>query len=158
MSSNRAQNIYGHIFGEKSKKLLVRCALIPIALTLVDGFWGSSARADGESEPVLTARPGLCILKEQDSSNCEMTVKLIWNTAVKDSFCLYSSVSERSLQCWAAAREGQHHFELSSPQGVEFWLQRPNSNTKLAKITLRIVSLSQRNPQRRRRRHVWSVL
>lgn len=116
------------------------------------------ARTDDGAEPILTARPGLCILKEEGDSNCEMAVELIWNTAVSDNFCLYSSASVGALQCWQAAREGQHHFELSSPQGVEFWLQRRGSEKKLAKITLRIVSLSQRNPQRRRRRHVWSVL
>ena len=119
---------------------------------------GSSARAEGASDPVLTAKPGLCILKNEDNAICEMAVELIWNSAVADSFCLHSSLSASPLQCWRTVREGQHHFELSSPEGVEFWLQRPSTDTKLAQITLRIVSLSQRNPQRRRRRHVWSVL
>lgn len=118
----------------------------------------ASASAQGGSEPILTARPGLCILQADDSSVCEMAVELIWNAAVSGSFCLYSSLSTVALQCWQSVREGRHHYELASPQGVDFWLQRSGADLQLARITVRIVSVSQRNPQRRRRRHVWSVL
>jgi len=158
MSSSHRAKCTKRAFWEAAKRYFSCASGAMKLLFIVTLCYGSFARAEGASEPVLSARPGLCILKDEDSAICEMAVELIWNSALADSFCLHSSATASSLRCWRSAREGQHHFELSSREGVEFWLQRPSSDIKLAQITLRIVSLAQRNPQRRRRRHVWSVL
>lgn len=110
------------------------------------------------AEPVLTARPGVCILENPDKAPCVMAVELAWNNNGVGNFCLYSSQSSEALQCWTSANQGQRHAELASRENVSFWLQKAPLDTHLAEITIRIVSLSQRNPQRRRRRHVWNVL
>ena len=110
------------------------------------------------AEPVLTARPGVCILDDPKKAPCVMAVELAWNNNGAGNFCLHSSQSSEALQCWSSANRGQRHAELSSRENVSFWLQEVPDDKHLAEITIRIVSLSQRNPQRRRRRHVWNVL
>jgi hypothetical protein len=97
-------------------------------------------------------------LQQADAEQCVMAVELAWNSEASGSYCLYHSVSEAPLRCWEELRQGQHHSELSSREDVHYWLQRAPSQEHLAEITVRVVSLAQRNPERRRRRHVWSVL
>jgi len=109
-------------------------------------------------EPVLTARPGVCILESRAKTTCVMALELTWNSNGAGNYCLHSSQQEAALQCWSLATGGQEHVELASPENVSFWLQEVPDDQHLAEITIRIVSLSQRNPQRRRRRHVWNVL
>ncbi|MFT4823574.1 MAG: hypothetical protein ACI9GB_000888 [Halioglobus sp.] len=110
------------------------------------------------AEPVLTARPGVCILENPGKTPCVMALELAWNNNGTGDFCLHSSQSSEPLQCWISANQGRRHAELTSRENVSFWLQKIPDDRHLAEITIRIVSLSQRNPQRRRRRHVWNVL
>ena len=111
------------------------------------------------AEPVLTARPGLCILERPEAERCVMALDLEWQSAVAGSYCLHYSLAEQEpLHCWPEATSGQHHSELSSREDVSYWLQFKPSAEHLAQIRIRVVSLAQRNPERRRRRHVWSVL
>lgn len=110
------------------------------------------------AEPVLTARPGVCLLERPGNSPCVMAVELSWNSNGPGDYCLYSSQSDAAIACWTSAIVGQQHAELASRENVSFWLQEVPDDQHLAEITVRIVSLSQRNPQRRRRRHVWNVL
>jgi hypothetical protein len=109
-------------------------------------------------EVVLTARPGLCILQDTELSECVMALDLKWNAARNSDFCLYHSRADAALQCWSGTSSGHYLSELASHEDVSYWLQHPGIDQQLAKITVRVVSLAQRNPVRRRRRHVWSVL
>jgi len=110
------------------------------------------------AEPVLTARPGVCILSSPGKTECVMAMDLLWNSNGAGHYCLYSSQQDAPLRCWQRASRGQAHVELASAENVSFWLQQPPQETHLAEIMVRIVSLSQKNPERRRRRHVWSLL
>lgn len=110
------------------------------------------------SEPVLTARPGICILADPAKRRCEMAVDLLWNGADRGAYCLYSSTQTEALECWDNLKKGRYHFELASSKTVIFWMQRPPDAQQLSTIRVRIVSPTQRNPERRRRRHIYSVL
>ncbi len=110
------------------------------------------------AEPVLTARPGVCILQSAKDAQCAMAVDLNWNDNGSANYCLYSSLVPEPLKCWQSVNQGSFHSELASRKDVAYWLERPGEEKVLAKITIRIVSVSARNPQRRRRRHVWNVL
>jgi hypothetical protein len=87
-----------------------------------------------------------------------MGVELSWRAAAPGDYCLHDSLSEQPLACWQQLPEGSHHGELISREDVQYWLQRPGDSTRLAEITVRVVSVAKRGPQRRRRRHPWSVL
>ncbi|MFK8049488.1 MAG: DUF3019 domain-containing protein [Halioglobus sp.] len=124
-----------------------------LATVLTCLSWGALA-----AEPVLTARPGVCLLERAEKSPCVMAVELSWNSNGPGDYCLYGSQLSGAIECWTAASIGQKHVELASRENVSFWLQEVPNDEHLAEITIRIVSLSQRKPQRRRRRHVWNVL
>lgn len=109
-------------------------------------------------EVVLTARPGLCILQDPELSECMMALELKWNAARDSDLCLYHSRADAPLQCWSSVSNGRFLSKLTSHEDVSYWLQRSHADQQLARITVRVVSLAQRNPARRRRRHVWSVL
>lgn len=130
-------------------------ALKPVLFTAL--CWLASQTAIAEI-PVLTAKPGLCIVQQSDVEKCVMAIELEWKAELSDSYCLYNSLNPEPLHCWENVQLGLHHSELSSREDVDYWLQRPPSSGQLARITVRIVSLAQRNPERRRRRHVWSVM
>ncbi len=117
-----------------------------------------SAALIAQSAPSLTARPGLCILPSPDAEQCTLSVQLDWTAAAQVDICLYSSQTEKPLQCWQGADRGRIISEVTASSGVEFWLQYPEQADRLAKVTVQIVRLAQRNPERRRRRHIWSVL
>lgn len=105
---------------------------------------------------MLTARPGLCILKDPQSQQCVMGVELSWRAPSGD-YCLHHSSDPEALFCWQDAVAGEHRTKLASREDVDYWLQRGASETHLAEITVRIVSLAQRRPERRRR-HAWAPL
>ena len=107
-------------------------------------------------EPVLSARPGLCIMQDADSQECVMGVELSWRGPA-GSYCLYHSNAAAPLRCWDNSTEGTHSTELASREDVSYWLQRPPADEHLAEITVRVVSLAQRRPERRRR-HAWAPL
>jgi hypothetical protein len=113
-----------------------------------------SSSADG---PVLSARPGLCILQDPESKQCVMGVELNWH-GPEGNYCLYDSTRSHPLACWQSSSTGEHSTELASRQDVAYWLQQDDSDSRLAEISVRIVSLAQRNPERRRRRHAWTPL
>lgn len=110
------------------------------------------------SDPILTAKPGLCIIQDKQELNCTMALELKWNASEEADYCLYHSAAPEPLQCWQSARQGQFHAQLSSSEDTSYWLQRPENQQHLAQITVRVLSLAQRHPERRRRRHIWSVL
>jgi len=87
-----------------------------------------------------------------------MGLDLSWRADSAADYCLHHSTDAAPLACWQGTTEGAHHTQLSSREDVSYWLQRPQQNTQLARITVRIVSLAKRGPERRRRRHPWSVL
>ena len=114
--------------------------------------------AAAAEELVLTARPGLCILQQADTRQCVMGVELKWRGPVGD-YCLYQSgAGGAPLDCWRDEGAGELRTRLASEQDVAYWLQVPASKERLAQITVRVVSLAQRRPERRRRRHAWTPL
>jgi len=110
-----------------------------------------------QEEPVLTARPGLCILEDPETRECVMGVELTWRGPVGD-YCLYQSEVEKPLACWSGESSGELKSRLVSEQDVAYWLQLPPQEEHLAEIVVRVVSLAQRRPERRRRRHAWTPL
>ena len=116
-----------------------------------------AAEAAAQDEPVLTARPGLCILKDPETRQCVMGVELSWRGPMGD-YCLYQSVVREPLACWEEQSAGELQSRLVSEQDVTYWLQRATSEEQLAKVVVRVVSLAQRRPQTRRRRHAWTPL
>ena len=108
-------------------------------------------------QAVLTARPGLCILKDPETRECRMGVALSW-TAPQGDYCLFQSASSDALACWTRETSGEHRTELVSEEDVAYWLQRGESPEHLAEISVRVLSLAQRRPQNRRRRHAWTPL
>jgi hypothetical protein len=110
------------------------------------------------AEPVLTARPGLCILKDPDRPNCVMGIELEWRAELQGDYCLHHSAGSAPLACWETSRAGVHQTNLQSRKDVSYWLVRGRRGDPLALITVRVLSLAERNPDRRRRRHVWSLL
>jgi hypothetical protein len=117
-----------------------------------------SAPLYAQTDPVLSARPGLCILQEAAADACVMAVELEWQSTSPAAYCLYHSLTPEPLQCWQNALTGILQSQLNSRVDVSYWLQLAPANNHLAEINIRVVSLAQRNPERRRRRHVWSVL
>jgi hypothetical protein len=111
-----------------------------------------------ETPPTLTARPGLCILSSTEAEECEMVVRLDWHAAQAGDWCLHSSQQETTLQCWQQQFSGHISTKVIASANVVFWLQRPSVDTRLSRVTVQIVRLARRSPERRRRRHVWSVL
>ena len=87
-----------------------------------------------------------------------MTVQLDWTSATTEHICLYSSQQTSSLRCWTDANRGSLSNRVVASDNVRFWLQRDGDDTQLAEVTVQIVSMARRNPERRRRRHIWSVL
>ena len=108
-------------------------------------------------EVVLTARPGLCILKDPESQACVMGVQLDWSGPVGD-YCLYDSTASAPLACWQQREGASHAAELASRDDVAYWLERGASDERLAEVSVRVLSLAQRRPERRRRRHAWTPL
>ncbi len=108
-------------------------------------------------ELVLTARPGLCILKDPDTQECVMGVALSWQGPA-GNYCLHQSGVAEPLACWTGQSAGQLQSRLASEDDVAYWLQVPPSDEHLAQILVRVVSLAQRRPERRRRRHAWTPL
>lgn len=116
-----------------------------------------ATQATAQDETVLTARPGLCILKDPETRQCVMGVALSWRGPVGD-YCLYQSVIREPLACWEDVSAGELQARLISEQDVTYWLQRGTSGEHLAEVVVRVVSLAQRRPQTRRRRHAWTPL
>ena len=111
-----------------------------------------------QAPPSLTARPGLCILPNPDADQCVMTVQLDWNSSSPESLCLYSSQQNPALRCWDGVNTGSLSTRVVASDNVRFWLQRPGEEVRMAEVTVQIVSIARRSPERRRRRHIWSVL
>ncbi|MFT5483697.1 MAG: hypothetical protein ACI9GW_002355 [Halieaceae bacterium] len=87
-----------------------------------------------------------------------MPIRLDWQSNGLEDICLHSSQNIESLQCWEQENSGFTTLKIYANDDVGFWLQLSNSDEKLAYVTIRIVRMARRNPERRRRRHVWSVL
>ncbi len=113
--------------------------------------------ASAADEPVLTARPGLCILQDAETRECVMGVELTWRGPAGD-YCLYQSALAEPLACWTGQDQGQLKARLASEDDVAYWLQVPPSDERMAQVIVRVVSLAQRRPERRRRRHAWTPL
>lgn len=131
----------------------MRFSALPILLVAVLGSAATAAE-----EMVLTARPGLCIVKDAATSACLASVELSWQAPTADNYCLHSSLEATHLACWDGATTGKHVTELVSRDDVRYWMQRPGSEQELAPVTVRILSLAQKQPNRRRRRHAWTWL
>lgn len=106
----------------------------------------------------LIAKPGLCILQDAAVSTCLVAVELSWSANSRDNYCLHHSTGPEPLACWNAEQQGQHIAQLVSRNNVSYWLQRSRSRKQLAPVTVRVLSLAQRQPNRRRRRHAWTWL
>ena len=120
-------------------------------------LYATSALA--EQDVVLTAKPGLCILQDASTSQCWVSVELSWRAATAGDFCLHHSLAPTEpLACWENASQQMHVAELVSRENVRYWLQRDASTEPLAPVTVRVLSLAQRQPNRRRRRHAWTLL
>jgi DUF3019 family protein len=152
--SFRGQGSRHRISGESGFwSLVFKRALLPaFGLVLL-----LATEAAAQDEPVLTARPGLCILKDPETRQCVMGVELSWRGPVGD-YCLYQSVVREPLACWEDESTGELQSRLVSEQDVTYWLQRTMSEEHLAEVVVRVVSLAQRRPQTRRRRHAWTPL
>lgn len=107
---------------------------------------------------VLIAKPGLCILQDAAVSSCLVAVELSWDARQSDDYCLHHSTDSQPLACWQAEQQGQHIAQLVSRENVNYWMQKRDSREKLAPVTVRVLSLAQRQPNRRRRRHAWTWL
>ena len=116
-----------------------------------------TAYADS-SGPSLTARPGLCILRSPEAEQCIMPIRLDWQADELEDICLHSSQITAPLRCWQRESSGFATLEITASDNVSFWLQRSNTAERLAQLTVRIVRMARQSPERRRRRHVWSVL
>lgn len=117
--------------------------------------WLSSAWA--EDEVVLTARPGLCVLKDATTKECVMGVRLDWRGPQGD-YCLHQAGVEEPLACWQQQARGGHDAALASAEDVVYRLRRVPSDYPVAQISVRVLSLAQRHPSRHRRRHAWAPL
>ncbi|CAA0081497.1 Uncharacterised protein [Halioglobus japonicus] len=135
--------------GLSSRAILCNFLILPLLLL--------AQPVAAQDEIVLTARPGLCILKEPQTRQCVMGVELSWRGPVGD-YCLYQSVVQEPLACWAGKAAGELQSRLVSEEDVTYWLQRTLSQEHLAEVVVRVVSLAQRRPQNRRRRHAWTPL
>jgi hypothetical protein len=110
-----------------------------------------------DNQILLSARPGVCIIGESNNKPCEMALNLIWKSRQSVDLCLYSSIQNNTHKCWSRAEYGSFHFQFESKIDVQFWLQKPEATERLELIEVRVLSLTKRKPERRRRRHVWSV-
>lgn len=110
-----------------------------------------------DNQILLSARPGVCIIAEVNNKPCEMALNLIWKSRQLVDLCLYSSTQTQAHQCWSRTQQGSFHFQFESKIDVQFWLQKPEVSQRLELIEVRVLSLTKRKPERRRRRHVWSV-
>ncbi len=111
--------------------------LVGLIICLMNGFYMKTAAAN---EPVLTAQPGVCIVKNFNVDQCEMNLRLFWTSTNEETYCMYSSTQTDALRCWQGAQNGTHNFDFNSSQSIAFWLQRPLNKTHLSKIKVRIVS------------------
>lgn len=116
------------------------------------------AQASALEEMVLTARPGLCILKDPSMAACIVNVQLNWQANSAGAFCLHASNREQPLQCWQNVKSGEHIAQLASRQNVRYWMQAADSSRQMAPVTVRILSVAQKQPNRSRRRHAWTWL
>lgn len=110
-----------------------------------------------DNKILLSARPGVCIIAKVTEKPCEMALNLVWKSRRLADLCLYSSTQKQAHQCWSRAQHGSLHFQFESKVDVQFWLQKPEVSQRLELIEVRVLSLTKRKPERRRRRHVWSV-
>lgn len=126
------------------------CVFYALALALV-------ATARAEDAVVLTARPGLCVLKDTASTECVMGVRLEWRGPLGD-YCLHEAGVAEPLACWRQQPHGQHDAALASSEDVTYSLRRTPSEEVAAEISVRVLSVAQRRPTRHRRRHAWAPL
>ena len=118
---------------------------------------GSQAQTNTEESVVLTARPGLCVLKDARTRECVMGVVLEWR-APTGNYCLAQAGKRSPLKCWQQQHEGTHKEALAASSDVVFSLNEKDTSTTLAQVPVRILSLAQKRPERRRRRHAWAPL
>ncbi|MFK7977807.1 MAG: DUF3019 domain-containing protein [Halioglobus sp.] len=118
----------------------------------------TSQKLQAQEDMVLTARPGLCILKDPSMAACIVNVQLNWQAKEAGSFCLHSSTQTEPLHCWRDAKSGEHTAELASKADVKYWMQAADSTRELAPVIVRILSVAQKQPNRHRRRHAWTWL
>ena len=116
-----------------------------------------AVKAQEEDQVVLTARPGLCVLKDTATKKCVMGVLLEWR-APTGTYCLHQKGVEEPLKCWQQQSEGAHRQALVASADVMFALHSAPQGPLLAEVPVRVLSLAQRRPERRRRRHAWAPL
>lgn len=133
--------------------MLSRAAAIGLATILA----ASQATADPLESVVLTARPGLCVLKEASTKACVMGVVLEWRAPAGD-YCLYREGKQGPLKCWEKAIAGSHKEALAASSDVMFSLHDRPGEEPVAQVPVRVLSLAQKRPERRRRRHAWAPL
>jgi len=101
-------------------------------------------------EPVnFTALPEQCVTLRQGRA-CFATVELNWQSASKQSFCLYQEGKNKQLGCWQNNNNVQIKIEFESNKSVKYQLRTVNEDKVIAETQVE-VSWQHKNTSRKRR-------
>ncbi len=104
----------------------------------------------------IKAKPRICV-KPSIRPICTMNTDIIWKGSVNADICLLSSQTQMHIKCWTNVQAGNILQEINSDIEITYWIAHFGEDAVLAKTTVRIVNVPQRQI-RRRRRHIWSLL
>jgi len=116
-------------------------------------FCISTAEAQTQHGVVLSIKPGLCVLGE-DEVECRDQLRVKWKSNLFYSLCLYQQTKPESLHCWQSVKEGEYQFSFVASENTEFELRENPTQKILAIKTFKI--LTDHNNTRQRRRNPWS--
>lgn len=99
-------------------------------------------------EPILKLTPQQCVALTQ-GQKCYVDATLLWETANKGNYCLYSSQQAEPLFCWQQKRQGQFKSEVGADKNVVFSLRLENSEQDTASQQLKVTWVHQKRGQPR---------
>jgi len=94
-------------------------------------------------KPTLTIVPEQCVALLQGQA-CYVTVDINWQTPEQGNYCLYSSLSNRPIQCWQDKKNGELSQEFVSKNNIKFFLRLKNSKENIANIEINMAWVHKR--------------
>ncbi len=97
----------------------------------------------------FTALPEQCVTLRQGRA-CFATVELRWQSASKQSFCLYQEGKKKQLGCWQNNNSALIKIEFESNKNVKYQLRSVSDDKVIAETQVE-VSWQHKNTSRKRR-------
>jgi len=132
VSLNKKSNNKNKVVLQYPNKLKSIARFMMIFCTGALFFQTTNLYADSSlANHLLKISPKQCVAVRQ-GQDCYVDIKIVWQTDVRDNYCLYSTSQSKPLQCWQQVNSILFEKELVSNKNVTFSLKKQNSTQTIA--------------------------